>query len=150
MSQLFISGGQITGASVSASVFPMNNQDLFPLGLTGLISLLSKGLSKYSPAPEFKSINSLALSLLYGPALTSLHDHWKNGSFPWLLGTHLNFPRARWHEGSPYVLEPVNSNSLIHRRLEKPSSATPLTQSPHTPYFLPPAPASCGSSSVQP
>ena len=45
MSQLFISGGQNIGASVSASVLPMNIQDWLPLGLTGLISLQSKGLS---------------------------------------------------------------------------------------------------------
>ena len=44
MSQLFASGGQSTGASVS--VHPMNIQDWFPLGLTGLSSLLSKGLSR--------------------------------------------------------------------------------------------------------
>ena len=31
-----------------------------------------------SPAPQFKSINSLTLSLLYGPTLTSIHDSWKN------------------------------------------------------------------------
>ena len=46
MSQFFESGGQSTGASASASVLPMNIQDWFPLGLTGLISLLSKGLLK--------------------------------------------------------------------------------------------------------
>ena len=34
-----------------------------------------------APAPQFESINSLALSLLYGPALTSIHDYWKNHSF---------------------------------------------------------------------
>ena len=44
MSQLFTSGGQRIGASASA--FPMNIQDWFPLGLTALISLKSKGLSK--------------------------------------------------------------------------------------------------------
>ena len=44
MSQLFASGGQITGAS--ASVLPMNIQDWFPLGLTGLISFQSMGLSR--------------------------------------------------------------------------------------------------------
>ena len=38
------SSGQSIGVSASASVFPMNIQDLFPLGLTGLISLQSKGL----------------------------------------------------------------------------------------------------------
>ena len=46
MSQLFASGGQNIGDSASASVLPVNIQDLFPLGLTGLISMLSKGLSR--------------------------------------------------------------------------------------------------------
>ena len=46
MSQHFVSGGQSTGASASASDLPMNIQDCFPLGLTGLISLQSKGLSR--------------------------------------------------------------------------------------------------------
>ena len=45
-SQLFASGGQSIGASASATVLPMNIPDLFPLGLTGLISLQSKGLSR--------------------------------------------------------------------------------------------------------
>ena len=34
-----------------------------------------------SPTPQFKSINSLALSFLYSPTLTSIHDYWKNHSF---------------------------------------------------------------------
>ena len=34
-----------------------------------------------SPTPQFKSINSLMLSLLYGPILTSIHDYWKKHSF---------------------------------------------------------------------
>ena len=46
MSQFFTSGGQSTGFSASASVLPMNIQNGFPLGLTGLISLQSKGLSR--------------------------------------------------------------------------------------------------------
>ena len=46
VSQLFASGGQSTGASASASVLLMNIQGWFPLGLTGFISLLSKGLSR--------------------------------------------------------------------------------------------------------
>ena len=44
--QLFASGGQSIGPSASASVLPMNIQGWFPLGWTGLISLLSKGLSR--------------------------------------------------------------------------------------------------------
>ena len=46
MSQFFTSGGERIGASASASVLPMNIQDWVPLGWTGLISLLSKGLSR--------------------------------------------------------------------------------------------------------
>ena len=46
MSQLFASGGRSIGVSVSASVLPMNIQSWFPLGLTGLISILSKELSR--------------------------------------------------------------------------------------------------------
>ena len=79
MSQFFASGDQSIGASASASVLPMNIQDWFPL--TGLISLESKGLSKIFSKPQFESINSLVFSLLYGPALTSIHDYWKNHSF---------------------------------------------------------------------
>ena len=46
MSQFFTSGGQSIGTSASASVLPMNSQEWFPLGLTGLISLQAKGLSR--------------------------------------------------------------------------------------------------------
>ena len=46
VSQLFTSGGQSIGASASASVHPMNIQDWYPIGLTGLISLQSKGLTR--------------------------------------------------------------------------------------------------------
>ena len=74
MSQFFTSGGQSVGASASPSVLPMNIQDQFPLGLTGCISQDSQ---ESSPTPQFKSINSLVLSFLYGPTLTSIHDYWK-------------------------------------------------------------------------
>ena len=80
VSQFFASGGQSIGAS--ASVLLMNIQDWFPLGLTGLISLLSKGLyQESSPTPQFKSIKSLEFSLPYGLNLTSVPDYWKNQSF---------------------------------------------------------------------
>ena len=74
-------GGQNIGVSASVSVLPMNIQDLFPLGLTGFISLQPKGLSRVFSKPQFNSINSLALSLLYGPTLTSIYDYWKNKSY---------------------------------------------------------------------
>ena len=53
-SQLFTSGGRSAGASASASVFPVNIQGWFSLGLTGLISLLTKGLSRFSSTTIWK------------------------------------------------------------------------------------------------
>ena len=72
MSQLFASGGQNIGASDSASVLPMNIQGWFPLGLTSLLSLHSKGLSRVF------SNTTVSLSFVYGLTLTSIHDYWKN------------------------------------------------------------------------
>ena len=85
MSQLFISGDQSIGASVSASILLMSIQDWFPLGLTGCISC-PRDPQESSPTPQFKSINSSAFSLLYGPTVTSIHDYWKNHSLTrWIL-----------------------------------------------------------------
>ena len=81
MSQLFESGGQRIGVSASTSVFPMNTQEWSPLGWTVWISLQSKGLSRVFSNTQFKSITSSALSFLYSPTLTSIHEHWKNHSF---------------------------------------------------------------------
>ena len=83
-SQYFTSGGQSTGASASALLLPINIQGWFSLGLTGLIPLQSKGFSRSSPTPQFKSINSSVLFLLYGPTLTFICDYWKNHSFDYM------------------------------------------------------------------
>ena len=78
LSQFAPSGGQIIGVSASASVLPKNIQDWFPLGWTGWISLLSKGLSRvFFNTAQFKNINSEAVCFLYSPTLTSIHDYWK-------------------------------------------------------------------------
>ena len=74
-SQFFTSGGQSIGAS--ASILPMNIQGWSPSGLIGFISLLSKGLSRVFSSPQFESISSLALSLLYDSTVTSIHDYWE-------------------------------------------------------------------------
>ena len=82
--QLLSSSQQVAnriGDSALASVFPMNIQDWFPLGLTGLIPCSPKDSQESSPTPQFKSINSLMLSFLYGPTLTSMPDYCKNHSF---------------------------------------------------------------------
>ena len=59
----------------------MNIQDWFPLGLTGWSPCGPRDSQESSPAPQLKSINSLVLSFLYSPTLTSIHDYWKNHSF---------------------------------------------------------------------
>ena len=62
MISLFISVGQIIGASSSASLLPMNIQGWFSLGLTGLISLMSKGLWRVLPAAQFKGTQLFSFS----------------------------------------------------------------------------------------
>ena len=52
----------------------------FPLGLTGLISLQSKGLSRVLSSTTVQKHQFFYTQLLYGPALTSTHDYWKNHS----------------------------------------------------------------------
>ena len=74
VSQFFPSVGQSIGASASESVLLMNIQSWCCLGLTGLISCSPVDSQESSLTPQFKSINDLALSLLYGP---SKHDYWK-------------------------------------------------------------------------
>ena len=67
--------GKSIGASASASVLPMNIQDWFPLGLTGWISLQSKGLSRVFSKTTVQKHQFLAFSFLYGPILTSIFDY---------------------------------------------------------------------------
>jgi len=78
MSRLFTSGGQSTGASASASVLLMKTWGWFPLGLTGLMSLLSKGFSG-----DFSSITVQKHRFLgTQPSLWSnSHVYWKNLNF---------------------------------------------------------------------
>ena len=60
--------------------FQLNIQDWFPLGLTGLISLLSKGLSRvFSNTTAQK--HQFFGAQLYGPTFTPIYDYWKNHSF---------------------------------------------------------------------
>ena len=80
MNQFFASDGQRIRASASASVLPLNIQGWSPLGCTGWISCSPRDSQESSPTLQFKSINSSALSFLYGPTLTSIHDYWKNHS----------------------------------------------------------------------
>ena len=72
MSQLFTWGDQSIGVSALASVLPKNTQDWSPCS--------PRDSQESSPTPQFKSIISSALSFLYSPTLTSIHDYWKNCS----------------------------------------------------------------------
>ena len=66
--------------SFSFSISPSNEYSgLISFRIDWFDLLQSKGLS--TPTPQFKSINSSALNLLYGPTLTSIHDYWKSHSF---------------------------------------------------------------------
>ena len=80
MSQFFAWGGQSTGVSALASFLPKNPRaDLHQNGLVGS-PCNPRDSQESSPTPQFKSINSSALSLLHSPTLTSIHDHRKNHS----------------------------------------------------------------------
>ena len=76
MSWLFTSSGQSIGAS--GSVFPMNIQGCFSLGLTGLIPLLSKGLSRVFSSATVLKHHLFGSQFLYGSSLASVHDYWKS------------------------------------------------------------------------
>jgi len=94
MNWLFASGGQSIGTSASASVLPMNIQVWFPLGLTGLVSLLFKGLSRVFP--------SLFNSILSCFILLSLHKNLKLFFlFIWSLVhcLYLNVIKHPWGKG---------------------------------------------------
>ena len=80
MGQVFASGGQDIGVSASTSVLPMNIQDWFSLGLTGWVSLQSKGLSGVFFNTTVQKHQFFCAQFLYSPNLTSIHDHWKNHS----------------------------------------------------------------------
>ena len=109
MSQLITAGGQSIGASASASVLAMNIQSWFPLRWIGLILLQSRDFQESSLTPQFESINYSALSLLYGPILTSVYDYLKNHSFdytnlcwkPWSLQNDGEFCKGESQRREP-------------------------------------------------
>ena len=85
MYQLNASGGQCIGASASALVLPMNVQGWFPLGLTSLTSLLSKGLSRVFFSTTSQKHHFFGTQpFFYSTTLTSVQDYWKNQSFDYM------------------------------------------------------------------
>ena len=80
-SQFFTSGAQSIGVSASASVLPMNIQGWFLLGLTGLISLLSKGPSRVFSGPTVWKHQFFGAQPSLWSNSTSVHDYWEKHSF---------------------------------------------------------------------
>ena len=78
--------GQSIGASASASVLPVNIQDWFPLGLTGLISLLSKGLSRVFPSTTLQKHQFF--NCLWSN--THIHTWLLEKPYLWLMWTFVN------------------------------------------------------------
>ena len=72
INRLFASGGQSVAASASASVLPVSIQGWFPLGLTGLISLLSRELPRIFSSTPIQKHQFFGAQLLYGSTLTWL------------------------------------------------------------------------------
>ena len=67
--------------SFSFNISPCNEHPGLISFRTDWLDLLSpRDSQEFSPTPQFKSINSSALSFLHSPTLTSIHDHWKNHS----------------------------------------------------------------------
>ena len=130
MSQLFASGGQSIG--VSALLLPMNIQDWFPLGLIGLISLLSKGLSRvfssstvqkhqfFSVQPSLQSNSylcmttgkTIALSIQNLSAVSLLCKTLSRSVTAFLLRIKCLLA-SWWQSASAVTLEPKNSLSLF-------------------------------------
>ena len=105
MSQFFTSGGQRIGTSASASVLPMNIQDLFPLGLTGLISLQSKGLSRVFSSTTVQKYQFCPAQLWF-----SLQS-WRKNTCP-MLGEPFKF-KLYILRSSRYMLKPTSAPGYL-------------------------------------
>ena len=141
MSHLFTSCGQSTGASVSTSVSPMNIQGWFPLGVTSLISLLSKGLPRvFSSTTIWKhqtSVSLLCIYLLstkcqlarvYGPVLILEIQTGQIEHYLWLLRDHSGIWRhslttshinTRWVAPTGYLGNSVKGELTASEELGK-------------------------------
>ena len=92
MSWLFTSSGQDIVVSASVSVLPINIQGLFPLGLTILISLQSKWLSRVFSSTTIQTHQFFGTQTSFMVQFSSVHNYWINNSFDYInfcLGTNL-------------------------------------------------------------
>ena len=136
MGWLFTSGGQCEG-DASASVLPMNIQGWFPLGLTGLLSLQSKGLSRvFSNTTVWKHQFFGTQPSLWSNSHT-LHDYWKNHSFDYidlcwqseslLFNTLSRFVRAFFPRSKHHLISWLQSPSTVILESRKIKYATVST-----------------------
>ena len=88
LSGFFPPCSQVIGASASASVFPMNIQCNFLQNWLVWSPYSPRDSQESFSSPQFKSINSSLLRLLYGPTLTFIHGYWKNHSFSYMDFCH--------------------------------------------------------------
>ena len=103
VSLIFVSDGQSVGASTSASVLPINIQGWFLLGLTGWISLQSKGLSIVFSSTTVQKHQFFSIQPSLWP-YSRIYDSWKNHSFDY---TELCRPRPiKPKPGEPYANPP--------------------------------------------
>ena len=121
-SRLFASGGQSFGASAAASVLPMNIQGWFPLGLTHLISLLSKGVSKVFSSTTIKKHRFFNAQ----PSLWSNSNHWTAREVP--VYVFIGLKHSNFHEGLLFP-QCLGSAGLVNQGgLPLPSHKTKLGQ----------------------
>ena len=116
MSQLFVSGSQRFGASASASLLPMNIQDWFPLGLTGLISLQSKGLSRVFSSSTILHFTGIIFARWLGQS-----QDWKGlihsrarGLFIGSLGDNLKPGRRLWRDPCCFCVAATGQEPAEH------------------------------------
>ena len=125
MRRFFACGGQSIGVSASTSVLPVNIQDWFPLGLTGLISLQSKGLSRvFYNTTVWK--HQFFGAQLYSPALTSMISllvpwnsdlTYSKADFLWVyslnrsISIKLVAASAKSLQACPTLCDPIESSS---------------------------------------
>ena len=110
MSWFLASGGQSTGASASWSVLPMNIQGWFPLGLTGLVSLLSKELFKSFLQDHISKVSILWCSDFF---MSNSHVHtWllKNHSFNYMDVEESSWRRVLLLQAYPAVVPKLRSS----------------------------------------
>ena len=136
-SGLFASDDQSIRVSASASVLLMSIQCWLPMWLTALISLLSKGLSGVFFSTTFQGINSSVLCLLYGPALTTVCDHWEDHSLDYMdlcpqsnvsaFSTLSRFAIAFSPRSSHFLVSWLQSPCAVILELKKRKSVTTST-----------------------